>query len=110
MSKMKRIAALSAALLICAGTMGYMPQTTENSIITANAAEVAAESEKINETNFPDVKFRQYVSDNFDTDGDGVLSAEEIEAATEINVDSMGISSLIGAITDGNFAPCPWRE
>lgn len=103
MSKMKRIAALYAALLICAGTMGYMPQTTENSIITANAAEVAAESEKINETNFPDVKFRQYVSDNFDTDGDGVLSAEEIEAATEIKVDSMGISSLIGAITDGNF-------
>ena len=34
---------------------------------------------------FPDPIFRQYVSDNFDTDKDGILSKNEILAVTEIN-------------------------
>ena len=34
------------------------------------------ESIAINETNFPDEIFRTYVSDNFDTDNDGVLTAD----------------------------------
>jgi hypothetical protein len=40
----------------------------------------------INETNFPDDTFRKYVSDEFDTDGDGVLSTDEIAAVTYIDV------------------------
>lgn len=97
MTKMKKIAAMTAALLICAGNMGYMPESTISiGSFTANAAEVAAESVKINESYFPDAIFRQYIADNFDKDGDGVLSAEEIAAVTEIDVNKMGISSLIG--------------
>ena len=97
MTKMKKIAAMTAALLICAGNMGYMPESTISiGSFTANAAEVAAESVKINESYFPDAIFRQYIADNFDKDGDGVLSAEEIKTVTEIDVNKMGISSLIG--------------
>uniref|UniRef100_UPI002729940A leucine-rich repeat domain-containing protein n=1 Tax=uncultured Clostridium sp. TaxID=59620 RepID=UPI002729940A len=40
----------------------------------------------IDETNFPDAVFKKYVSDNFDNNNDGVLSEDEINEATEINV------------------------
>ncbi len=97
MTKMKKIAAMTAALLICAGNMGYMPENTMSiGGFTANAAEVAAEDVEINESYFPDAKFRQYIADNFDKDGDGVLSAEEITAVTEIYVNKKGISDLSG--------------
>ena len=58
--------------------------------VTALAAEV-----KVNEVNFPDWRFRDYVS-AFDTDGNGALSEEELEAVTEIDVDKMSIESLAG--------------
>ena len=95
MKKMKRIAAMTAALLICSGTMAYMPQ---GSFINAdiNTAYAAEESVAINETNFPDEIFREYVADNFDTDGDGILSAEEIAAITGILVHYEFISDLTG--------------
>ncbi len=50
----------------------------------------------INETNFPDAVFRQYVSDEFDKDKDNSLSEEEIAAVNEIDVHYKGISSLKG--------------
>ncbi len=98
MMKMKRIAAMTAALLICSGTMAYMPQEALKICgFTATAAgDAVAESVEINETNFPDDNFRQYITENFDTDGDGVLSKEEIEAVTEIYVNKKGISDLSG--------------
>ncbi len=50
---------------------------------TASAAEdvTIADDVDIDETNFPDEKFRDYVSENYDTDKNGSLSAEEIEGA-----------------------------
>ena len=40
----------------------------------------------IDATNFPDETFRNYVSENFDTNSDGALSEEEIAAATVISL------------------------
>ena len=52
---------------------------------------------EIDETSFPDPLFRTYVSRNFDTNQDGVLTAWEAEAVREINVDNKnGISDLTG--------------
>ena len=52
---------------------------------------------EINEANFPDPFFRNYVSGKkIDLDRDGMLSAEEIAAATEINVSDMSIASMQG--------------
>ncbi len=41
---------------------------------------------EINVQNFPDDLFRQYVSDNFDTNKDGILSKEELIAAQKIDL------------------------
>ncbi len=52
---------------------------------------------EINETNFPDANFRQYIIDaGFDTDGNGTLSEAEIGNVTEINCRSKSISTLTG--------------
>ena len=50
----------------------------------------------IDEVNFPDAIFRAYVSNNCDTNGDGVLSKAEAEAVKEIYVRSKEITSLKG--------------
>ena len=42
----------------------------------------------IDKANFPDDVFRQYVSDNFDTVKDGVLSLDEISKVTSIGIDN----------------------
>jgi len=55
----------------------------------------AAGEVKINEMTFPDSAFRSYVQ-SFDTDGDGVLSQEEIDAVESIDVSNKKISSLDG--------------
>ena len=49
----------------------------------------------INQSNFPDAIFREYVT-QFDLDGNGVLSQAELDAVTEISVNEMNISSLVG--------------
>ena len=98
MKKMKRIAAMTAALLICSGVMGYMPaeMLKIGGFATNAAGDSVAESVEINETNFPDEIFRKYVAENCDTDGDGVLSAEEISDVTAIGVRIKNISDLTG--------------
>lgn len=51
----------------------------------------------INDINFPDDIFRQYIADNFDTNTkDGLLTADETAAITKINVSSKNIFSLKG--------------
>ena len=87
MMKMKKIAAMTAALLICASTMGYLPQDSiKISNVTANAAEEEITSVEINEANFPDENFREFVKNYYDKDDDGVLSTEEIAAVTEMTL------------------------
>ena len=49
----------------------------------------------INEDNFPDDNFREYVH-TFDLNGDGGLVQNEIDAVTEIAVDGLGIETLDG--------------
>ena len=50
---------------------------------------------KINEENFPDEKFREYLM-NEPYGKDGVLTEEEISGITTLNVSNMGISDLKG--------------
>lgn len=45
---------------------------------------------------FPDEAFRAFVTKNYDTDGNGVLSSQEIDAVTEIACQEQGIASLEG--------------
>ena len=50
----------------------------------------------VNSENFPDENFKKYVSSEFDTNSDGILSAEEMEQVITINVAGNNISSLEG--------------
>lgn len=69
----------SAFLLgcICPMTVYAEPESPE---MIASAQTIA-----VSETTFPDESFRQYVSENFDTDKDNFLSVEEIENAVQID-------------------------
>ena len=49
----------------------------------------------IDETNFPDDNFRSYVT-QFDTNGDGVFSDEELGRVKSISCDSMNIADMTG--------------
>ena len=59
-------------------------------------AEPAADGVVIDEENFPDEAFRNFVRNNYDTDGDGMLSQAEIDSVEWINVAGAGIASLQG--------------
>ena len=65
----------------------------------ALAAAVSAEGGvAVDETNFPDEVFRNYVSENFDTDKSGDLSEEEINGVTKISIS--GTYSSRGELSD----------
>ena len=59
-------------------------------------AAFAAGSVDINETNFPDAKFRSFVKENLDKNKDDILDAMEIAAVKMIEANKMGIKSLEG--------------
>ena len=50
----------------------------------------------INEANFPDEVFRNYILSACDTNKDGILSAEEIAGVTSMSVNGKGITDLKG--------------
>ena len=51
---------------------------------------------EINEENFPDAIFRQFVSENFDKNGDKVITKDELASIIEIDASNKGISDLKG--------------
>jgi len=61
------------------------------SVETPEGEKVAIDREK-----FPDEQFCMYVAEAFDTDRDGLLSAEEMAAVTEIDVNRRSIADLTG--------------
>lgn len=50
----------------------------------------------IDEGHFPDENFRKYLKDNFDKDGDGYFSQDEIDNVTTIGMFNKGIKDLKG--------------
>lgn len=74
-----------SALLLCCMVLTLLP-----------TAALADGNVAINETNFPDENFRQYVKTEFDKDNDDSLSAEEIAAAKDIHVEGKPITSIEG--------------
>ena len=59
-------------------------------------AAFAAGYVEINETNFPDAKFRSFVKEKLDKNKDNILDAGEIAAVKMIEANNMGIKSLEG--------------
>ncbi len=63
---------------------------------TANKTYAADDVVGINDNNFPDANFRQFVSEKYDTNSDGFLGQAELDAVTEIECERKEISSLKG--------------
>lgn len=76
---------LLSILLLCCMVLTLLP-----------TAALAAGDVAIDETNFPDEKFREYVKTEFDEDNNNSLSADEIAKAKDIHLADRGISSLAG--------------
>lgn len=100
---------LSAALAVCmmlsvlpVGAFAAEPGAEEQENgASAQADPVGSEFVEINDTNFPDPVFQQYVKDNIDkadTTGqkDGNLSQAERDAVTEININKKNCTDLTG--------------
>lgn len=101
---------LSAALAVCmmlsvlpVGAFAAEPGAAEQENgVSAQADPVDSEFVEINDTNFPDPVFLQYVKDNIDTADttsgkkDDKLSKAERDAVTEINIDNKNCTDLTG--------------
>ena len=58
----------------------------DRAVMNLNESTDAEEGLAINETNFPDTAFREYVSKQYDKDGNGSLSETEITKITILNI------------------------
>ena len=101
---------LSAALAVCmmlsvlpVGAFAAEPGAEEQENgASAQADSVDSEFVEINDTNFPDPVFQQYVKDNIDTadttsgQKDGRLSKAERDAVTTISIDNKNCTDLTG--------------
>ncbi len=65
-------------------------------VIAAGVTAYAAEEVSINEENFPDAVFREYVLDNCDKDDSGMLSESEIAESINFDLRASRIVSLEG--------------
>ena len=71
--------------------------TPINGEFNGSAAQVDANGNLlINEENFPDEKFRNFISINYDTAGTGYLTVAQVDAVTVLDCRDMGIADLKG--------------
>ena len=81
---------ISSSILISGGVSVIADSSTGEEPVAETGVALTAE-------NFPDQTFRELLkTENFDTDGDGYLSAVEIEGITELYIKNSNINSLKG--------------
>ena len=83
---------LGKSFLIIAALAVFVPALSMGGKIDS----LAAGDVPIDPSVFPDEHFRQYISENCDTNKDGVLSPSEIAAVDMLSCDYLGISNIIG--------------
>ena len=84
--KLQRL--LSTVLAGCFLLVGNVP--------LALAQQSGTQGVEINDTQFPDEKFRTYIKENLDKNDDDTLSTEEAGAVTYLYLNYAGISDLTG--------------
>ena len=115
---------LSAALAVCmmlsvlpVGAFAAEPGAAEQENgVSAQADPVDSEFVEINDTNFPDPVFLQYVKDNIDTadttsgQKDGRLSKAERDAVTTISIDNQNCTDLTGIAYFANLTTLSCKQ
>ena len=87
---MKRfMVGLIGLTIVCAGIVHFAPKI----VVRGDTTDAGV---AINETNFPDDNFRQFVLDTLDSDHNEELSQAEISGVTTINVSNKQIDTLKG--------------
>ncbi len=81
-------------------TLNVLYRITSDMVLPPNDGQVAT---TIDETSFPDAKFREYVTKNFDKNSDGVLTLFEAAIVSKIDVAAKGITDLTGIGYFGNL-------
>ena len=76
--------------------LGMAAAASTTAILTTSPLAIAEEGIAIDESNFPDANFRQYVLDSIDSNSDSFLSTAEAEAVEKIDVSEKAISDLTG--------------
>lgn len=89
----KRIVSALTAQLMCA-----LALAAGVGVLAVPSGEVFAQDNgvAVDQTNFPDDNFRTFVSDFIDKDGNGILSAEEINATDTIGITLSDVTDLTG--------------
>ena len=87
---------LAIAVVISAMTIGKYSIKADNIAIDEFECVSTNGNVPINSTTFPDKSFRNYIGQNFDENGDGVLSINEREKVWEIKCDNSHIKSIKG--------------
>ena len=93
--KKTKIAAYTGSIVL-ASAFAVAGWTSASVRAEVEDSETPQDVVKIDEKNFPDKIFREYVSETFDTNGDGELSKKEIEAARMVEVPDLSVTSLKG--------------
>ena len=75
---------------VCGESEGTIAHTEQNGVCSVCGAI------SVSEVNFPDAKFRKYISEKIDGASDGWLTEGELKAVTGIHINSLGIASLKG--------------
>lgn len=115
---------LSVALAVCmmlsvlpVGAFAAEPGAEEQENgVSAQADPVDSEVVEINDTNFPDPVFQQYVKDNIDTadttsgQKDGRLSKAERDAVTTISIDNQNCTDLTGIAYFANLTTLSCKQ
>lgn len=84
--KLSGVTWIFAFVFILAGAFFVVPE----------AVEAAEGNVAINEANFPDANFRNYLQSRYDWDDNNIFTQEEIQEITTINIVLSEISSLQG--------------
>lgn len=66
--------------------------------ITSESKNIVSDYAKLTPAYKEEKAFVYYLLNNFDTDGDGILNADAVEATTELNISGMRISTLEGVL------------
>ncbi len=90
MKPMKKLLALLLALALICGLLPGAFAAGPAAPAEPNAGDVA-----VNETNFPDAEFREYVK-QFDTSSNGLLNEAELAAVTDMGCSEKSIADLTG--------------
>lgn len=87
---------MSAFLKICRKKLPTIMLAAALCASLMKGGALAADSVAVDSAHFPDAAFRSVVSGEFDTNGDGLLSQQELSAAKELNCFRSEIADLTG--------------